>query len=123
MNDFVLIDCVSIAVGKIYTYEEILSISGIESLQIKIDSRVLQLAGHIARMSPDRMPNKILFDVERLGNPSQYEKPLRHALERIDMKEITWKQEAQSKKIWNQKIEIHKETSKLKRRRIRKPKV
>ena len=41
----------------------------------------------------------------------------------IDMKEITWKQEAQSKKIWNQKIEIHKETSKLKRRRIRKPKV
>ena len=98
------------------SYEEILTISGLDAIQIKIDSRVLQLAGHVARMEPDRMPIKTLFDQKRNGNKCAYGKMLRQSLLRVGINEAEWKRTAQDKAKWNQRITEYKDDSKLKKR-------
>ena len=44
------------------SYWEVLRATGLEDLQVKIDTRTLKFAGLVARMGPDRNPNRLLFN-------------------------------------------------------------
>ena len=95
-------------------YKDLLSIANLDGLQLKLDSRTLKYAGHVARMGPDRYPNRLLFNDDRTAlsrsNAIDYNNTVNKAIERADM-HGDWRQLAQNRDNWN--LVINKYTSKL----------
>ena len=113
------------------SHKKTLDTAGLDNLQIKIDTRTLQFSGHVARMGPERTPNKVLFGnyMKKHARPvkstAAYENTIRNALTRTGMPTgNTWKYRAQNKVSWKTAIEDYQEGGrKRKRRKIQNNKI
>ena len=90
------------------SHEEILRIAHVPPLQVRIDVRILSFSGHVARMGPERFPNRILFGsyegrIPRAGYKTA-DQAIRGSTERAGLNPIIWKTQAQNGKAWKDKI-------------------
>ena len=85
------------------SYREVLRAAGLEDLQVKIDTRTLKFAGHVARMGPDRNPNRLLFNNATPTGSHSYTHTVAAAATRADIAG-SWQVTAQIRSYWSQKI-------------------
>ena len=100
---------------------EILRMSGMEPIQLIHDLRVLNFAGHVARMDEHRHPNKTLLGSLVSHNSPCTKSPYDQALEKLCVRSgipaHSWKSLAQNRTKWIQAIEDYKEDSKPARKK------
>ena len=94
------------------SYREVLRAAGLEDLQVKIDTRTLKFAGHVARMGPDRNPNRLLFNNATPTGCHSYTNTVAAAATRADIRG-SWPVTAQIRGYWGQKIASYVSRSKL----------
>ena len=94
------------------SYNQVLTKAGLDDLQMKIDTRTLRYAGHVARMGPDRNPNRLLFCEHSSSATSshasaEYNTTVRKAAQRADM-QGNWQSTAQHPAKWRDAIDTYR---------------
>jgi hypothetical protein len=107
------------------SYNQVLTQAHLDDLQMKLDVRTLRFAGHVARMGPERNPNRFLFNdftraVSQKRGSTSYTKVVQSAADRVNMPGV-WKNAAQNREVWADNIDDYRKKSidKRKRRPIR----
>ena len=100
---------------KLYiSYEESLKVTHTPTMQERSDTRILFYAGHVARMGPERIPNRLLFgscDGQKRGRKQQsMHETIAQAAERAEFQPFSWKLQSQNRKIWNKAIYEYRQT-------------
>ena len=90
---------------------EVLRIAGLDDLQVKLDTRTLKFAGHVARMGPGRNPNRLIFNNAPTGSRS-YTHTVAAAATRAGIAG-NWPVTAQIRSYWSDKIAKYISRSKL----------
>ena len=110
---------------KLISYEEALKRASMIPLQARLDIRILQYIGHVSRMGPERMPNRVFFGAFltriRTRKLEPFEYNVRQAAQRAGLIPQIWKYQAQDRVKWRSTLEKYKqeETKQRKRRKKR----
>ena len=91
------------------TTESLLQKMDMFSLQYYLDWKILGYAGHVERMSPNRIPKQIrdasTYGTKKIGGQSKsYERQLQECLKRKGIPVELWKSMAMSKCVWRKAI-------------------
>ena len=103
------------------SHEEILSTSRLPHIREVIEKQILSYAGHVARMGPERLPNKLLFGTidseKKLKRDPPHIRTIYRCLHKTGISPENWKQASQNRAQWKKDIDVTAQPNSLRRRR------